>query len=108
MIRLIGIAESNWWVIDGDAAVAGVDLLALPFRRFIAALYVIARRSAASRGEDELKKWESWLMSPLQKQKSSDKVASKPSAPAEEPSSQFGGLLALRAEHSALRGGGKR
>jgi len=38
----MAIAGSRWDVIDGEAALAGVDLEALPLRRFLNAVYAWA------------------------------------------------------------------
>jgi hypothetical protein len=60
-VRLISIAEHYWYEIDGPAALAGVNLMRLPFRRFLLAVLSWARPYK----EDEIKTFDEWLYSPL-------------------------------------------
>jgi hypothetical protein len=44
--RLIRLAREHWVTLDGDAALLGLDLLALPFDRFLNAVYRFATKDA--------------------------------------------------------------
>jgi len=63
-VRLVQIADRYWWEIDGETALAGVDLMRLPFRRFIAAVMSWAN-PRGSRKEEDLREYEEWLFSPF-------------------------------------------
>jgi hypothetical protein len=64
-VRLTQIAEHYWFEIDGEAALAGVDLTRLPFRRYLAAVMSWANPRGA-RKEDELEQYNEWLFSPFE------------------------------------------
>lgn len=64
-MRLIQVAEHYWYEIDGETALAGVDLTRLPFRRFIAAILMWTNPRGA-RKEADLEEFNTWLFSPLE------------------------------------------
>lgn len=63
-MRLTQIAERYWYEIDGEAALAGIDLMRLPFRRFLLAILTWANPRGA-RKDQELEDWNTWLFSPF-------------------------------------------
>lgn len=42
--KLLRLAQEHWVTLDGDAALTGIDLLSLPFDRFLNAVYRYATR----------------------------------------------------------------
>lgn len=52
--KLLAIAEGHWVTIDGEAAWKGVDVLALPFDRFLNAIYRYATRDGT---EDSIRRF---------------------------------------------------
>ena len=63
-MRLTQLAEHYWYEIDGETALAGVDLTRLPFRRFLAAVLMWLNPRGV-RNEQELIEFEAMLYSPL-------------------------------------------
>lgn len=61
-VRLSATATSNWQSIDGDYSGKGVDILTLPFSRFLSVIYVWAiEHMSAEDGE----KWKAMLTAPI-------------------------------------------
>lgn len=66
-MRLIQIAEHYWYEIDGETALAGVDLMRLPFRRFLNAVRFWAKPKAYNEEtQRDLERFEEWLYSPFE------------------------------------------
>ena len=82
-MRLISIAEDNWERIDGEMAGRGVDLMEIPFDRFLNAIYAFVVRSFQD--EKDRTKFEVRLNLPMPgKKKSALQETSSPWAPAQE------------------------
>lgn len=64
-MRLTRYAAHFWHAIDGQAALAGVNLLALPPRRFYAAVYQWLMEHTTQKEEDRIRLHEE-LHSPLE------------------------------------------
>jgi hypothetical protein len=64
VVRLVRYAAHYWHAIDGEAALRGVNLLELPMRRFLAAIYHWLMEHTAPKEEDRLRLHEE-LHSPL-------------------------------------------
>lgn len=64
-MRLVQIAEHYWFEIDGELALAGVDLMRLPFRRQLTAVMSWANPRGA-RKDTELDEYIAWLFSPFE------------------------------------------
>jgi hypothetical protein len=63
-VRLSQIAEHYWYEIDGETALRGVDLMRLPFRRFLTAVLSWANPRGA-RSDEDLATFNTWLYGPL-------------------------------------------
>ncbi len=64
VVRLTQIAEHYWYEIDGEMALAGVDLMRLPFRRALLAILMWANPRGARKDQD-LEDWNTWLYAPF-------------------------------------------
>lgn len=64
VVRLVRYAAHYWHTIDGQCALRGVDLVKLPFRRFLAAIYTWLIENTAPKEEDRVRLHEE-LHSPL-------------------------------------------
>jgi hypothetical protein len=51
VVRLVLIAGEHWTILDGQAALRGHDLLDLPIRRFLNAVYAWAVERVGDRAE---------------------------------------------------------
>lgn len=59
--KLLALAEEHWVTIDGEAALRGVDPIALPFDRLLNAVYHFAIRDATP---DNVRKFDMRLWVP--------------------------------------------
>jgi hypothetical protein len=55
--RLVAVAAANWAMLDGGTARRGVDLLALPLDRFLAAVYAWRIENATKEDREEFLRW---------------------------------------------------
>jgi hypothetical protein len=65
VVRLVRFAAHYWTTIDGQCALRGINLLALPPRRFFAAIYTWLMENTAPKEEDRLRLHEE-IHSPLE------------------------------------------
>lgn len=65
VVRLVRYAAHYWHTIDGETALRGVNLIELPFRRFLAAIYYWLMERTAGKEEDRVRLHEE-LHSPLE------------------------------------------
>ena len=61
-VRLSATATGNWTRIDGTYAGKGVNILDLPFSRFLSVIYVWA---LSNQSQEDGEKWEAQLAVPL-------------------------------------------
>lgn len=71
-VRLSATAAGNWGQIDGYYSGRGVNILTLPFSRFLNVIYVWA---TSNQSQEDAEKWIAKLDSPLPGQTTSRKSA---------------------------------
>lgn len=71
-VRLSAVATSNWTQIDGYYSGKGVDVLRLPFSRFLNVIYVWA---TSNQSQEDADKWVAKLNLPLPGQMQTDESA---------------------------------
>lgn len=72
-LKLVSVAANGWPELDGWGTAQGVNLLHLPFRRFLNTIYARVVEGLSA-NESELMKFKTWLDVPLPGEEASDTV----------------------------------